>query len=258
MSQGRIIPAKSLAGGLAWSRRAWFLAACVGGAMLTFSVGFYLYIAFVNYVIEKTGSTFHTGAESLLFQAMLDLTGPFDLTLAVVQAFTLLFFLRWTWLSVHLANAVRRDSVRYSARLAIVGFFVPVANLWMPLYTLIDLEDFSAESESRTAPSIPWYPAGIVLSATLATGLMQIVSAAPADGFSDPAASQHLMQVAAVGAIAHLVLLMLVHAYMQRLSSGQELALVELTESEGMSSPDSGEGAAAPGRSADDFSATNP
>ena len=258
MSQGRIIPAKSLAGGLAWSRRAWFLTACVSGAMLTFSVGFYLYIAFVNYVIEKTGSTFRTGAESQLFQAMLEFTGPFDLVLAVVQALTLLLFLRWIWLSVRLANAVRRDSVRYSARLAIVGFFVPVANLWMPLFTLIDLEDFAAERESRAAPAVPWYPAGIVLSAILATGLMRLVAAAPTDGFSDPAASQQLMQVAAVGAIAHLVLLMLVHAYMQRLLPGQELALVELTESEGLSSSDSDGAAAAQGRSADDFSAANP
>jgi hypothetical protein len=42
-----------------------------------------------------------------------------------------------------------------------------------------------------------------------------------------------LMQVAAAGSIAHLVLLMLTHAYMRMVLPGQELALVELTEAEG-------------------------
>lgn len=258
MTERRITPAKSLAGGLTWARRAWVLMACVSGVMLTLSVGFYLYLAFVSYVVEKTGSAFRTGAESPLFQAMLEVTGPFDLSLAVLQALTILFFLCWIWLSVRLANAVRRDSVRYTPWMAIVGFFIPVANLWMPLYTLIDLEDFAAESESRAVSSIPWYPAGIVLTAILAFGLMRIVGDAPVDGFSDPAASQRLMQVAAVGAIAHLVLLMLTYAYMHAVSPGLELALRELAEAEGLVSTASPPDDSAPSRSADDFSGANP
>ena len=40
MTQSRITPAKSLAGGLTWARRAWVLTASVAGAMLALSAVF--------------------------------------------------------------------------------------------------------------------------------------------------------------------------------------------------------------------------
>lgn len=245
MSQSRITPAKSLAGGLASARRAWTVTACASGTMLALTAGFYLYLAFVSYVVEKTGSAFRTGAESPIFQMVLAASGPFDLCLAVLQLLTILFFLRWIWLSVKLARAIRRDSVRYTPWVAVLGFFVPIANLWMTIHTLKDIEAFSASQEERAPPVFPWYPSGMVLSGVLVLGLWRIVSAAPLDGFSDPAASQRLMQIAAFGAIAHLVLLMLTHAYMHLVLPGQELALRELAEAEGPISPPE-EGAAAP------------
>ncbi|MBW8321324.1 MAG: DUF4328 domain-containing protein [Arenimonas sp.] len=253
MTQGRIIPAKSLAGGLARARRAWNVTACAVGAMLTLTAGFYLYLAFVSYVVEKTGSAFRTGAENPLFQMVLDVSGIFDLCLAVLQFLTILFFLRWIWLSVTLARAIRRDSVRYTPWVAVLGFFVPIANLWMTTSTLRDIEKFSAGQEERVPPAFPWYPAGMVLCGVLVLGLWRIVSAAPLDGFADPAASQRLMQVAAFGAVAHLVLLMLTHGFMRLVSPGQELALRELAEAEGpVSKASAEEGAEAP-RSGDDF-----
>jgi hypothetical protein len=233
MSKGRHLSARSLALGLTGARRAWNVCAWLSGLMLIVSVGFYLYIGFVSYVIEQTGSAFRTGVESELFQVILTASGVFDLCLIVLVVLTILFFLRWIWLSVTLARAVRRQSVRYSPWVAVAGFLVPIANLWMSLFTLVDLEAFSATQETRPASAFPWYPAGIVLSGSLAYGLGQIVSITPVDGFADPAASQMLMQVAAAGSIAHLVLLMLTHAYMRMVLPGQELALVELTEAEG-------------------------
>ena len=245
MSKGRVIPAKSLGGSLTWARRAWNVTAFASGAMLALTAGFYLYLAFVSYVVEKTGSAFRTGAESPLFQMVLAASGPFDLCLALLQFLTILFFLRWIWLSVRLARAIRRDSVRYTPWVAVLGFLVPIANLWMTICTLRDIEEFSAGQEERSAPAFPWYPTGMVLSGVLVLGLWRIVSAAPLDGFSDPAASQRLMQIAAFGAVAHLVLLMLTHAYMHLVLPGQELALRELAEAEGPTSP-SEEGTAAP------------
>ncbi len=258
MTQSRITPAKSLAGGLTWARRAWVLTASVAGAMLALSAVFYLYLAFVSYVVDKTGSAFRTGAESRVFQTLLDLSGSFDLCLTVFQLLTLLFFLRWIWLSVTLSRAVRRGSVRYAPWMAVAGFLVPIVNLWMPLLTMVDIEEFAAAQETRPTAVLPWYPAGMVLSGILVYGLWQIVSAAPVDGFSDPSASQRLMQVAAFGAIANMVLLMLTYAYMHAVTPGLELALRELAEAEGLvftaSLPDD----SGPSRSADDFSGANP
>lgn len=253
MSQGRITPAKSLAGGLAWSRRAWTLAASISGVMLGLSVAFYLYLAFVSYVIEKTGSTFRTGAESPLFQVLLEISGIFDLCLAAFQVLAILFFLRWIWLALTLARRLERGSIRYAPLVAIAGFLVPVANLWMPLFTLIDLEEFAAVRETRSVPALPWHPAGIVLSAILAFGLMRIVNDAPVDGFSDPGASQRLMQIAAIAAIAHMVLLLMSHAYMSLVTPGLELALLELAEAEGAQPSETGDTGASQPRSADDF-----
>ncbi|GEO85062.1 MULTISPECIES: DUF4328 domain-containing protein [Alphaproteobacteria] len=236
MSKGRPLPAKSLADGLSWARRAWVVLAWLSGSMLVLSVGFYLYIAFVSYVIEHTGSTFRTGADSAAFQVMLNASGVFDLCLTVLEAVAILVFLRWIWLSVVLARAVNRESVRYAPWVAVVGFLVPIVNYWMPLQVLIDLEAFAAAEEERPVSAFPWYPAGMVFCGFLAYGLWQIVNATPVEGFSNPAASQRLMQIAALGAIAHLVLLMLSNAYMRIVSTGQELALRELAETERLTS----------------------
>lgn len=257
MTQSRITPAKSLAGGLTWARRAWILTACVSGAMLALSVAFYLYLAFVSYVVEKTGSAFRTGAESPVFQTLLDLSGSFDLFLTVFQLLALLFFLRWIWLSVALSRAVRRDSVRYAPWVAVAGFLVPIVNLWMPLLTMVDIEEFAAAQETRPTATLPWYPAGMVLSGILVHGLWQIVSAAPLDGFSDPSASQRLMQVAAIGAIANMVLLMLTYAYMHAVTPGLELALRELAEAQGLASAASPTDDTVHPRSGDDFPGPN-
>lgn len=236
MTERRITPAKSLAAGLTWARRAWVLTACVSGAMLALSTAFYLYLAFVSYVVEKTGSAFRTGAESPAFQALLDFSGSFDLGLTVFQLLAILFFLRWIWLSVTLARAVRQGGVRYAPWMAVAGFLVPIVNLWMPLLTMVDIEEFAAAQETRPTGVLPWYPAGMVLTGILVYGLWQIVSAAPVDGFSDPSASQRLMQVAALGAIANMVLLMLTYAYMHAVTPGLELALRELAEAQGLAS----------------------
>lgn len=257
MSQGRIIPAKSLAGGLAWSRRAWTLAASISGVMLALSVAFYLYLAFVSYVIEKTGSAFRTGAESPLFQVLLEFSGAFDLCLAAFQVLAVLFFLRWIWLALTLARKLDRGSIRYAPLVAIAGFLVPVVNLWMPLFTMIDLDEFAASRETRSVPAIPWYPASILLSAILAFGLMRIVNDTPVDGFSDPGASQRLMQVAAIGAIAHMVLLLLTHGFMALVTPGLDLAVLELAEAQGAQPSETGDAAALTPRSADDFPDVN-
>ncbi|MBA3040607.1 MAG: DUF4328 domain-containing protein [Alphaproteobacteria bacterium] len=257
MTERRITPAKSLAAGLTWARRAWVLTACVSGAMLALSTAFYLYLAFVSYVVEKTGSAFRTGAESPAFQALLDLSGSFDLGLTAFQLLAILFFLRWIWLSVTVARAVRQGSVRYVPWMAVAGFLVPIVNLWMPLLTMVDIEEFAAAQETRPTGILPWYPAGMVLSAILVYGLWQIVSATPVDGFSDPSASQRLMQVAALGAIANMVLLMLTYAYMHAVTPGLELALRELAEAQGLASPAPLLDDAVPPRSGDDIPGPN-
>lgn len=257
MTERRITPAKSLAAGLTWARRAWVLTACVSGAMLALSTAFYLYLAFVSYVVEKTGSAFRTGAESPAFQALLDLSGSFDLGLTAFQLLAILFFLRWIWLSVTVARAVRQGSVRYVPWMAVAGFLVPIVNLWMPLLTMVDIEEFAAAQETRPTGILPWYPAGMVLSAILVYGLWQIVSATPVDGFSDPSASQRLMQVAALGAIANMVLLMLTYAYMHAVTPGLELALRELAEAQGLASPAPLLDDAVPPRSDDDIPGPN-
>lgn len=257
MTERRITPAKSLAAGLIWARRAWVLTACVSGAMLALSTAFYLYLAFVSYVVEKTGSAFRTGAESPAFQALLDLSGSFDLGLTVFQLLAILFFLRWIWLSVTLARAVRQGSVRYAPWMAVAGFLVPIVNLWMPLLTMVDIEEFAAAQETRPTGVLPWYPAGMVLTGILVYGLWQIVSAAPVDGFSDPSASQRLMQVAALGAIANMVLLMLSYAYMHAVTPGLELALRELAEAQGLASAAPLADDAVQPRSGDDFPGPN-
>lgn len=257
MTERRITPAKSLAAGLIWARRAWVLTAGVSGAMLALSTAFYLYLAFVSYVVEKTGSAFRTGAESPAFQVLLDFSGSFDLGLTVFQLLAILFFLRWIWLSVTLARAVRQGSVRYAPWMAVAGFLVPIVNLWMPLLTMVDIEEFAAAQETRPTGVLPWYPAGMVLTGILVYGLWQIVSAAPVDGFADPSASQRLMQIAALGAIANMVLLMQTYAYMHAVTPGLELALRELAEAQGLASAAPLADDAVQPRSGDDFHGPN-
>ena len=65
------------------------------------------------------------------------------------------------------------------------------------------------------------------------------------------------MQVAALGAIANMVLLMLTYAYMHAVTPGLELALRELAEAQGLASPAPLLDDAVPPRSGDDIPGPN-
>ena len=100
------------------------------------------------------------------------------------QLLAILFFLRWIWLAVTLARAVRQGSVRYAPWMAVAGFLVPIVNLWMPLLTMVDIEEFAAAQETRPTGVLPWYPAGMGSTGILVYGLCR--SSAPPPSMASP------------------------------------------------------------------------
>ncbi|NKN38511.1 hypothetical protein HFC70_19360 [Agrobacterium sp. a22-2] len=92
---------------------------------------YYLYIAFVCYVVEHTGSTANTGADSAIFAALADGARSFDASVLLLGVLEGIAFLYWVWVSVRLSLQALPGSVRYTAFVSVIGFLVPCV-IWMP------------------------------------------------------------------------------------------------------------------------------
>lgn len=217
--------------------RAWTATALVSAGLLVLSTLFYLYIAFVSYVLEHTGSNAHTGADSPVFAVLMRVAGPFDLVVAALAVLNTAFFFYWLFLSVGLARAIEPASVRYPPWTALLGFVVPIVNLWMPIYTLVDLDDFAARQEARSTARFPLLASAMMLCCVVALTASNRTSQASNAGVADFAAGQSLMQLASAGAIANILLLMLVQVFMHRTKPGQDIALAKLAAAEAASQP---------------------
>lgn len=205
--------------------------------MLGASVLYYLYIAFVCYVVEHTGSAANTGADSAIFDVIDAAARPFDASVLLLSVVKGVVFLYWIWVSVRLALQTLPGSVRYTAFISVMGFLVPVANIWMPLFTLIDLEEFSAVQGETPTDGFAKLPGLLTTLGLVYGGLSPVVSSMPDDISTDLAAAQAMMQTAAVFSITGILLMMVSFTFLVKVKPGQDIALAKLAAAEVANEP---------------------
>jgi hypothetical protein len=147
----------------------------------------------------------------------------FDLALIFCGLLCLIFWLRWVFLSTRLVRLVDPDAMRYSPAEAALGFLVPVVHFWMPIYALVDLQDFSAAQRREETPALPVKPAAIVVLAILAFTLIGSVFFYPMDDFSFPERGQWVMLGVATAALACIVMLEVMESLMREVEKGQQI-----------------------------------
>ncbi|MCL6706124.1 DUF4328 domain-containing protein [Pseudomonas sp. R2.Fl] len=149
----------------------------------------------------------------------------FDLGLLFCGLLCLIFWLRWVFLSARLVRLLDPAAMRYSPAEAVLGFLVPIVHFWMPIYALVDLEDFSAAQRRVETPALPVKPAAIVVLAVVAITLISSVFFYPMDDFSFPERGQWVMAGVATAALACLVMLEVMDSLVREVGKGQRIAL---------------------------------
>ncbi|MBR0556774.1 DUF4328 domain-containing protein [Ciceribacter sp. L1K23] len=205
----------------------WRLSAVVTGILLVIGGAGALYLSALNHQLA---------IGSWIERALFD-RGPvaaivvwlplFDLCLIGLSIFTIYFWLRWIAVAVRAARSVESGSVRYSPAVAVLGFLVPVVNLWMPLYTLLDLEHFAASVNGEKASPFVVRPTMVVLLGLLALGLIRSVGLHAVDDFSMPEEGRWMMLGVALAAIMALILLMVLASIMSDFNRAADRVLVD-------------------------------
>ncbi len=229
MTPSRSLPAPAFARRLDRARRLWEWLALATGALIAVKVVSYLYLAFASYVVERTGSRVTAGIDGPAVQAWFSIEVGWDITVILLGAVLLIVWLRLIWLSVVLAERISPGSVRYPAWMAVIGFLVPIASLWMPIYAMSDLDEFSTREEGRSAVPLPWYPAAIVVltlvSFQLDSAGFGVSGAAP----TDMASARTVLHLVAAGGVGKLLLLLACDGFLRTILPGQEIALADLS-----------------------------
>lgn len=241
------MPLDTLLKPLTWLRRGWLMAAIVTGVLYACLIPFYLYTAWVQYVVVATGAAAYTGINGWLVRLMARWAGLIDANIILLQVIGLAFWFGWLWFANRFAVAltqVGREAegqsaspvhrLRFGAGFIILFWFVPVLNvLFVPLALLeiarTTLHDSSQDDagESHT-PDMAWLAWGIGGLNFLSDGLFFALVHRPVDAFDDPVSGQTLMHLAAASGVVSLLLLLAIDAYIRRLTDAQETRLARL------------------------------
>ncbi|WP_416798356.1 DUF4328 domain-containing protein [Ciceribacter azotifigens] len=232
MTPSRSLPAPAFARRLDRARRLWEWLALATGALIAVKVVSYLYLAFASYVVERTGSRVTAGIDSPAVRTWFSIEIGWDAAVILLGAVLLIVWLRLIWLSVVLAERIAPGSVRYPPWMAVTGFLVPIVNLWMPVYTMSDLDEFCAREEGRSTAPFPLQPA-LIVTLTLAAFRLDAASfdisgSAP----MDMASARTALHLVAAGGVGKLLLLLVCDGFLRAIRPGQEIALADLSSRE--------------------------
>ena len=222
------VSADALGRRLANARRAWWALAPITGLMLTGSAAYELYFAYVSYVLEHTGTTRNTGAESSLVGFILSFDGVFILLVYLAELMSLLAWLRYVWLSLVLVDRLQPGLRRHSPLVTLAGFFVPVASFWIQVRAMNDIGRVADVSRNRPPRISPALPAAITLLFFVALQFSRVVDAVPATTFSDTNDVQQAMLLSSSADIAAFAILLLCDGFMLSVLKGQLRGIAKL------------------------------
>lgn len=218
---------------LGFAALAWRVWASVCGILLMLGACVALFFASLHYRLAVGDWTERALFDRSPVVAVVNWAPLFDLALLAALLMCLFFWLRWVYLAAKTVWLVDDTALRHSPMVAVFGFLAPVAQLWMPIFTLVDIEDF-ATRERRKAfletapdekPDLPLKPGAIVLMALVSLGMIGAVFTFPIDDFSTPMIGQRVMLAVAAASISALVLLVLVDSYIRGVERELRMAL---------------------------------
>ncbi|TWD55286.1 uncharacterized protein DUF4328 [Agrobacterium vitis] len=219
---------------LMWLRRGWLFCAVITGALYMLLVPFYLYTAWVQYVVEATGAAISTGVNGWLVQIMASWAGPMDSGIVVFQVLGLVLWFGWLWLSCRFVALLGHgEKMRFGAFSITVLWFAPVLNLLFVPFGLMEIANATtkdpqslADAEpDRDIPVLAW---GIGILNLLSDGLFFYLANTSASAFAGEISGQNLMHIAAVSGIVTLLLLLAMDAYIRRIAEAQETRAARL------------------------------
>lgn len=202
---------------------AWRAAASFCCLLLAAGAVVSLYMSSLHYRLTVAGWMDRANFDRSVVSGIVEWAPLFDIALVFCGLLCLIFWLRWVFLSTRLARLVDSESVRYSPAEAALGFLVPVVHFWMPIYALVDLQDFSAAQRREETPALPVKPAAIVVLAIVAFTLIGSVFFYPMDDFSFPERGQWVMLGVATAALACIVMLEVMESLVREVEKGQQI-----------------------------------
>lgn len=241
------MPLDTLLKPLTWLRRGWLLAALIIGALYAVLIPFYLYTAWVQYVVVATGAAAYTGVNGWLVRLIAAWAGLIDANIIGFQVIGLAFWFGWLWFSNRFAVALTQvgslaegqsgtqaGRVRFGAAFIVIFWFVPVLNLLFVPIALMDIarttlhdpqQESVPESHIRDMAWLAWGIGGLNF---LGDCLFFLLAHRPVDAFDDPVSGQTLMHLASASGVVSLLLLLTIDAYIRRLTAAQETRLARL------------------------------
>ncbi|MBB4953825.1 hypothetical protein H4S14_001885 [Agrobacterium vitis] len=219
---------------LTWLRRGWLITAVGTGLLSGLLVPFYLYTAWVQYVVVATGGAGYTGVNGWLVQVMAAWAGPMDRSIIVFEVLGLVLWFGWLWLACRFARVLAPDGrLRFGAFSIAICWFIPVFNvLFVPLalielanVTMHDPQLETTEAEQSEMVWLAWMIGGLNL---VGDGLFFYLTQTSSDAYQSPDYGQSLMHIAATSGVVTLLLLLAMESYIRRLTSAQETRLARL------------------------------
>lgn len=219
---------------LTWLRRGWLVAAAITGVLYGLLIPFYLYTAWVQYVVVATGVATHTGVNGWLVRLMARWAGLMDASIIVFQVIGMVLWFGWLWFSsrfaVQLGNPVK---LRFNVVLIAVFWFVPVLNLIIVPLVLMDLaratlHDPQLEDAFEGQAEITWLAWAIAVLNLTGDGLFLALAHRSADAFNNAVSGQTLMHLAAASGVVALLLLLTIDAYIRRMTRAQDIRLARI------------------------------
>lgn len=228
------MPLDTLLKQLIWLRRGWLITAVITGVLYLLLVPFYLYTAWVQYVVVATGAAAYTGVNGWLVQVMAAWAGPMDRSILIFQVLGLVLWFGWLWFSCRFAiRLVPEGKLRFGPVSITICWFIPVLNVLLVPLALIDIANLTTNDRQAGADIVPdsempwlaWSIGGLNL---LGDGLFFYLTHISAGLYENPVYGQSLMHVAAASGVVTLLLLLAMDAYIRRLASAQDIRLARL------------------------------
>lgn len=219
---------------LRWLRLSWLVAAVITGGLYMLLVPFYLYTAWVQYVVVATGAAAYTGVNGWLVQIMAAWAGPMDSGIVVFQVLGLVFWFGWLWLSCRfVALLAPGEKMRFGAFSMTILWFAPVLNMLLVPLGLMELahattKDPQALPDAEPDRDIPVLAWSIGILNLLGDGLFFYLAQTSSESYENPVYGQNLMHIAAASGIVTLLLLLAMDAYIRRIAQAQEIRAARL------------------------------
>ena len=223
-------------------RRGWLILAVLCGLTYLILVPFYLYTAWVEYVMAATGVATRTGVNSWLVQVVAHSAGRLEVLSIAFRVLGACFWLAWLWYAVCFAIRLSPDAPpRYGPWISVLCWFVPVVQYILPQVVMIDIARITVrddrsppdEGDGETLPNLDsrdlyWLTPAILVCNLVSLGLMKVIGEAMSGGLTFSTHGQHILHLASAAGVVGLLLLLCVDAYMRTVAKAQETRAARL------------------------------